>query len=248
MSPVERVVQVSLNGSRDPETHPKLKLTLKDLTEDVRRCASLGCRSFHVHPRTLGGAESLDATTVDYWMERLRVAAPEASFSVSTGAWIGSCASRLAAIRSWWSRPDYASVNFHEEGAEEIADALLRRGVGVEAGIWHPEGARRFLAFPLRRFCRRLMLEMPDAEAWEAEGVLKETLRVLEGSMGEHEIILHGEGKSAWPMLQLALLWGWRTRIGLEDSLHLPDGRPAHDNLALFSAALSKPGSDSVAC
>lgn len=248
MTSAECVMQVSLNGNLDAESHPKLKLTLRDLAEDVRRCVNLGCRSFHVHPRTHSGAESLDPTAVGFWMERLRSAAPEATFSVSTGAWIGSCASRLAAIRGWWNRPDYASVNFHEDGAEEIADALLGRGVGVEAGVWHPEGARRFLAYGHRRFCRRLMLEMPDAAARDAEAVLSETLLVLEGSMTGHEIVLHGEGLSAWPMLHLALGRGWQTRIGLEDATHLPDGQPATDNAALLGAALAKLKMNRAAC
>ena len=59
---------------------------------------------------------------------------------VTTGAWAEpGPAARLERVRSWSmlsEPPDHASVNWHEEGAEEIAAALLDRGVGVEAGIW----------------------------------------------------------------------------------------------------------------
>lgn len=37
--------------------------------------------------------------------------------------------------------PDFASVNWHEDGADEVAAALLEIGVGVEAGLWHVDAA-----------------------------------------------------------------------------------------------------------
>ncbi|CAM5637057.1 hypothetical protein SGLAM104S_03627 [Streptomyces glaucescens] len=37
-------------------------------------------------------------------------------------------------------------------------------------------------------------------------------------------MLLHGEDAGAWPVLRLAGLLGLATRIGLEDTLALPDG------------------------
>lgn len=50
-------------------------------------------------------------------------------------------------------------------------------------------------------------------------------------------ILLHGESAGAWPVLNLALREGLDTRIGLEDTPHLPDGRVADDNAELVTEA-----------
>jgi uncharacterized protein (DUF849 family) len=49
----------------------------------------------------------------------------------------------------------------------------------------------------------------------------------------------HGEGATTWPVLEDALRRGLDTRIGLEDTLHLPDGALAEGNPALVRAAIA---------
>jgi len=231
-------IQVSLNGAIVPENHPQLRLSLQDLVQDAVACARLGASDFHVHPRNKNRFEAIDAETVETWVTAFRIELPRATISVSTGAWIAPLAERLDAIAGWCVKPDYASVNFHEDGAEEVANALLDRGVGVEAGVWHQEGARRFLNYARRSECRRLMFEMPDESPSTAEAVLQGANELLGGVSDGHDLILHGEGRSAWPMLGLALDKGMGARIGLEDTVWLPDGRLARDNASLFAAAV----------
>ena len=49
--------------------------------------------------------------------------------------------------------------------------------------------------------------------------------------------LLHGMDQSCWPLLEHAGACGVQTRIGMEDTLRLPDGSTAVDNAALVSAA-----------
>ena len=49
--------------------------------------------------------------------------------------------------------------------------------------------------------------------------------------------LLHGEGEACWPVLAHARANGRDTRIGLEDTLVLPDGAPAPGNAELVRAA-----------
>ena len=44
-------------------------------------------------------------------------------------------------------------------GALDLAEALLARGVGVEAGLWHAEGARILVDSGLTQRCTRLLIE-----------------------------------------------------------------------------------------
>ncbi|WP_455358097.1 3-keto-5-aminohexanoate cleavage protein [Streptomyces sp. SYSU K21746] len=50
-------------------------------------------------------------------------------------------------------------------------------------------------------------------------------------------VLLHGEDGGAWPVLRLARRLGLDIRIGLEDVLVLPDGRPAASNAQLVRGA-----------
>lgn len=231
-------IQVSLNGALSAETLPHLNLSLVAIVEDAVACARHGVRHFHVHPRAEGGQETLTAEVVAHWLRKLRHRLPTGTLSVSTGAWIGSLEERLHAIDHWTEKPDFASVNFHEEGAESIADALIASGVGVEAGVWHLIGAERFLRYIKRAQCRRLLIEMPDAQMPDVMATLTDVLDFLNGTIDEHETILHGEGQSAWPLLEFARTKVMATRLGLEDTLRLPDGRLAMSNAELLSSAL----------
>jgi uncharacterized protein (DUF849 family) len=51
-------------------------------------------------------------------------------------------------------------------------------------------------------------------------------------------VLLHGLNESCWPLLEHAGVRGVQTRIGMEDTLRLPDGSTAVDNAALVSAAV----------
>ena len=47
----------------------------------------------------------------------------------------------------------------------------------------------------------------------------------------------HGEGPATWPVLRQGSALGRDLRIGLEDTLRMPDGTLARDNAALVAAA-----------
>jgi len=51
----------------------------------------------------------------------------------------------------------------------------------------------------------------------------------------------HGEREATWPVMRQAQRLGCDTRIGLEDTLTLPDGAPTSSNEALVTAALTIP-------
>jgi uncharacterized protein (DUF849 family) len=134
--------------------------------------------------------------------------------------------------------PDFASVNWHEDGADAVAQALLDRGVGVEAGIWHAAGLDAWAASPLRSRCLRVLVEVGDIG--DVDEVGRQAISLV-SAVRAHEadvpVLLHGEGASAWPALRLAVELGLDTRVGLEDTLVLPDGRVAAGNAELVDVA-----------
>jgi len=128
-------------------------------------------------------------------------------------------------------------VNWHEPGAAELATELLEHGVGVVAGLWTSLAVKSWRDWPRRGDCLRVLLEVVDdltaADAVAAAGRLVAAL----GPAPEVPVLLHGEGRSAWPVLEEAVHRGMDVRIGLEDVVWLPDGGLAADNAELVAAA-----------
>lgn len=203
---------------------------------------AVGATDVHVHPKSPCGYDTLSprvlAVTLD--VMRARVAVP---IGVTTGAWAEpEPTARLERVRSWVVLPDHAWVNWHEQGAEEIAAALLDRGVGVGAGIWSgTDGAARFAVSPLRSKVLRVLAEVTDPDADTAEASARALLTDL-GTAHGRPVLLHGEDGGAWPVLRLAGRLGLATRIGLEDTLFLPDGERALSNAQLVAEALVQYG------
>ncbi len=229
------LLQACVNGARSPGEHPALPMRPEELALDARRVRDAGAEAVHLHVKDDLGKDTFDASSTDAALSAVRRAAPDLPVGVTTGAWaLPDPADRVAAIRSWRSVPDFASVNWHEEGAELVAAALLERGIAVEAGLWHADAVAAWLTSPLRGECLRVLIELPDG--LDDSQTIDEADSLLE-MVGDAVVVLHGEGSSCWPALEHAGRRGLATRIGLEDTLTLPDGSIAADNVGLLLAA-----------
>ncbi|WP_208760039.1 3-keto-5-aminohexanoate cleavage protein [Paenarthrobacter nitroguajacolicus] len=232
------LLQACLNGDRPVAEHPRLTAHPVDFAHEAAEAAAAGAQSLHVHPKNHRGEDSLEARHVASWLKALRAACPGIPLGVTTGAWIvPDPATRLKMIESWVELPDFASVNWHEHGAEDVARALHARGIGIEAGIWHAEGARQWAASPLHNKCLRVLVEIQDIPAENVTAEAESLVAFARTRAGTTPILLHGEDRSAWPALGLAARWGLDSRIGLEDTLLLPDGTLATGNAQLVAAA-----------
>lgn len=233
------LIQACLNGARPPAAHPALPVTPAEIATDVMAAVSAGADSVHVHPKDADGLDTLDPDTVDAVVLDVRVAAPEVPVSVTTGAWaLPDPNERVAAVNAWSVLPDVASVNWHERGAIGVVEALLERGIGVEAGLWTIEDVREWALSPVRDEVRRVLIELPDGIGDpQIVCLAQDMIEAVREVSPSVPVLLHGEGQSAWPALTHALRLGIESRIGLEDTLQLPDGEPAPDNAALVRAA-----------
>ena len=233
-------VKCCLNGVRLPSEHPALPVTAAELGRDAARVVAAGADALHVHAKDATGRDTLGPTAVAEVLTAIRAAAPGVPVGVTSGAWIEpDPAARVASIRAWTVLPDFASVNWHEQGAADVAAALLARGIGVEAGLWVLDHVQGWLESPLRDACMRVLIELPEGPNPSSVPAQADLMmaRVREGSVGRIPVLLHGEASYAWPALRHAVALGLQTRIGLEDVLTMPDGTQAPDNAALVSAA-----------
>ncbi|MFB9638272.1 3-keto-5-aminohexanoate cleavage protein [Streptomyces spiralis] len=236
------MMQVCLNGSRTAADGAVVPLTPEAMAESAAGAVAAGATEVHVHPRTPCGRESMSPRVVAAAVEAIRARVP-VPVGVTTGAWTEpDPAARPARVRGWTVLPDVASVNWHEPGAEELAAALLARGVGVEAGIWSgTDGAARFAASPLAPRVLRVLAEVTDP----APETAAESARALLAELGDahgRPVLLHGEDGGVWAVLRVAGRLGLDARIGLEDTMVLPDGERARSNAQLVSEGLVQYG------
>ncbi|GAA2519081.1 3-keto-5-aminohexanoate cleavage protein [Streptomyces gobitricini] len=231
------MIQVCLNGTREAGDSAAVPMSPDAMAESAASAVAAGAAEVHVHPKTPCGDDTLSPRAVAAVLRAIREAV-DVPVGVTTGAWAEpDWRRRVERVRSWTELPDFASVNWHEPGAEEVAAALLERGVGVEAGLWSgTNGARRFLAWPLAPRVSRVLAEVMDQDPVTAPDTARALLAEVGGAHGV-PVLLHGEDGGAWPVLRLAVRLGLDTRVGLEDTLLLPDGRPAESNARLVTAA-----------
>lgn len=248
---------VSLNGSRDAADGAAVPMSPEDLVEAALAAVDAGAREVLVHPRTPCGRESLSPRVVGPLLEALGnagigagaltppdAAGPGEAGRVAVSVAVGAGAEPdhggwPARVRSWTVLPDRAVVRFAEPGARELAEALLERGVAVDAEVAVGAEARpggppgplaRFLAWPVRDPARvRLVAELSCADPGPAAELLRRLPPV--------PVVLFGREAAAWPVLRLAARYGTGARIGVGDVLHLPDGRAARSNAELVAAA-----------
>ncbi|MEU6448845.1 3-keto-5-aminohexanoate cleavage protein [Streptomyces sp. NPDC046979] len=236
------MVQLCANGGREAADGAVVPLSPEALADSVAGAVAAGATDVHVHPKTPCGRDTLSPRVLAATLKAVRARLPApVPVGVTTGAWAEpDPAARVARIRSWTVLPDHASVNWHEPGAEETAAALLERGVGVEAGVWSgTDGAARFLRSPLGPRVLRVLAEVTDTGPATARDTARALLSTL-GTAHGRPVLLHGEDAGTWPVLRLAGHLGLPTRVGLEDTLFLPDGSRAASNADLVRAGLEE--------
>ncbi|WNG86644.1 3-keto-5-aminohexanoate cleavage protein [Mycobacterium sp. ITM-2016-00317] len=237
MTPTPQIyVKACINGARTPDQHPNLPVTPEELAAEAVAAHRAGARAVHMHPKNADGVDSLHAAEVDAAVAAVRQALPGLPLGVTTGFWaLPDPGQRLRAVQSWTVLPDFASLNWHEPGSPELAEVLLGRGLGVEAGIFHAEAARSWAASDIAAHCMRVMIELgADGDVATAD----ELLGIVASAGSPAPVLLHGLDESCWPLLGHAGARGVQARIGLEDTLLLPDGTVADGNAALVAAAV----------
>ena len=232
------LLQAALNGSRRLEEHPAVPLTSHDLASAAAEAVAAGAGTVHVHVRDPSGAESVAAADVARALAAMRTVIPGVPIGVSTSARIAPDPDRRQRmVAGWTDRPDYASVNFHEPGAEPLAELLLSQGVGIEAGVATVGATERLAMSGLAPRCVRVLLEPQAQELAAALGAVAEIESVLGRAGIGLPILLHGVDRTAWPLIAEAVARAYDTRIGFEDTLTLPDGSMAASNTVLVTEA-----------
>jgi uncharacterized protein (DUF849 family) len=168
----------------------------------------------------------------------IKAAVPGVPVGVSTGAWIEPDLDTRVAAVSAWHEPDMASVNLSEEDHAAIMGALERAGVGIEAGLWAVADVEALAASGFADRLVRVLIEPMDEDAARAVGTAAAIHAALDAAGITAPRVQHGFDLATWDVIRRAKADGHGWRVGLEDTLVLPDGSPAQSNAHLVTAAL----------
>lgn len=231
----------ALNGGRPPGTHPALPTTPDAFAGAALSAVRAGAGAIHVHVRDRDANESVRAQDVARVLDAVRAAVPTTPVGVSTHFGIvGDAERRHALVADWSVLPDFASVNFNEPGATALAELLMDKGVGVEAGLFQAEAAATCVDSGLAVRCLRIMMEPRDGDLQAALQNVSEMEAVLDAGRIDRPRLLHGFRATAWPLIEEAARRGYDTRAGLEDTFELPDGSTARNNEEIVAAAADR--------
>ncbi|NYH52147.1 uncharacterized protein (DUF849 family) [Nocardiopsis arvandica] len=229
-----------LNGDRRPGAHPALPVSVDQVVADAHAVVAAGATEIHVHPRNSSGAESLEPQVVAPLMERLQAEGPGVPVSLTTSLSAEADPWRRYDLVQRWAAsalPDSVTVNLHEAGSVDLIRLLEDRRIGVEAGVWTVEAARILVATGLE--AAAVLVEPTQVAVEDARRNADAILSLLDRAGVDRPRMLHGADATAWPVLEAAVSAGYDIRMGLEDTMRLPDGEEAHDNAALVAQAVN---------
>ena len=237
------MLQACLNGGRTRDFHAALPLSADELAADAKAVIAAGAQQIHLHVRAGNGKESLHPDDVARTLAAVRMAVPGVPIGLSTGWWIPPKGrARQEHIRVWQAVPDYVSINLIEEDSAEVIDLALSKGIGVEAGIWSPADAEKFIAHPNAGRCLRVLIEINEQDLAVGIEACRGVTAILDRAGLRLPRLLHGLDATMWNFYREALSQNLDARIGLEDGKHLPSGTVADGNAALISAARALAG------
>lgn len=236
-------LKACLNGDRRQSQHPAVPVTPDELAAEAAAAQAAGATVVHLHPRAANGTESLDWSDIQPAIAAVRARCPGLVVGVSTRQEIQPDLETRRALLAAWSGPPegpgLASVNWHEEGAEVIAATLAECGVGIEAGLFTADAARKLASTGLPDGLVRILVEAIPGVSPGNDGIeaARAILAELPGLQSGVDVVVHGEAQWAWPVLPWAHDSGFGIRAGFEDMLTGALGEEVHSNADLIRDA-----------
>ena len=244
------VIAVAPNGARrGPADHAALPVTAEAIAAEARRCRDAGAAMLHLHVRDAEGRHSLDPDLYRAAVAAVRAAVGDDLLIQVTTEAVGRYGpgEMMASVRS--VAPEAVSIALREllpaEGGDESAaaaflDDLRAAGTRVQHIVYAPAELERLQDLRARGVIPGGVLEVlfvlgayagrpaDPADLLPFLAARRDPVTV------RWSVCAFGPAEAACAAAALAL--GGHARVGFENNLVLPDGRPAPDNAALVAA------------
>jgi uncharacterized protein (DUF849 family) len=232
------LIKIALNGARPKKQNKYIPQSLEEIGKEVKLLFDNGHKVFHIHCYDEKGNESLKPEDVNKLISLVKGISSEIQIGISSGDWIEpDLAKRKSYIKEWKNIPDFISVNIIEDDAIEISELLISKGIKIEAGLNEKKAAEKLVESGLYKDCFRILIEPEPENLKDAIECVNEIEEVLDKNGIELPRLLHGFNSVAWDILREAKRRGYDSRIGMEDTIYLENGKPVKSNLELINYA-----------
>ncbi len=244
-------LMVAPNGARKQKTdHQMVPLTIPEIAQTAYDCFQAGADSLHLHVRDSNGTHSLDPTLYKEAISAVKQQVPNMGVQITTEyAGIYDVAEQLDCLKS--VRPQSASISIREI-VRDLSLAPQVYGFCAEAGIT----------------VQHILYDTKDIvllHDWMNKGWVETRMNAVLFVLGQYHPMTLAQPAGLGPFLKAtqhmqpnwtvcafgrhelacataALHMGGNIRIGFENNMQLPDGKPAKDNAqtVALAAALIK--------
>jgi 3-keto-5-aminohexanoate cleavage enzyme len=230
------IITVALTGNvPTKKMNPNVPMTPDEIAADVRKCAEAGASLFHIHARDDDQKPTLDTEVFKKIVRRIKETCSEVIIQLSTGARAG---------KGWDERanpvrllPEMASFTTGSNNLPGIVYENSPQFIEYLAGVFKETGVKPEIeVFEAGMISNALFLhkkgfiELPMhfnfvlGASGAMSGTVKNLLFLSESIPFPSTWSVAGIGKAQIPLATTAIVLGGHVRIGLEDSLYLPDG------------------------
>jgi 3-keto-5-aminohexanoate cleavage enzyme len=204
----------------------------------VRRCADAGAVLFHVHARDTDGKPTLDRDVFAERVRRIKEVAPEVIVQLSTGGRSGKdWDDRAIPVRLLPEMASFTTGSNNLPGViyenspqfiEFLAKVFQETGVKPEIEVFETGMINNALFLQSKGY---LNLPLHFQFVLGALGSMPASVRNLsflaDSIPSDFTWPVASIAKAEIPLATAAIVMGRHVRVGLEDSLYLPDGSPA---------------------
>jgi uncharacterized protein (DUF849 family) len=232
-------VKAAINGGRKRSNSCLVPTTPEQIAQDSYACFKRGANVIHAHARDVNGNETIRPFEVSDMVHATKSLDENIVIGTTTGLWTcESHAERLQHVKNWKadSLPDFASITYREERADEVAELILERGMLLESAVWSMEDVPKLLESPFLHNNVRILIEPEVADVARATQLCLEIKAIFENAGVTAPFLFHGYDETFWPIVELSILEQVQTRIGFEDVDINKWGVPAKTNLDLFDS------------
>ena len=238
------IITVALTGNvPTKEMNPNVPVTPDEIAQDVRRCADAGAALFHVHARDAEQNPTLDIEVCKENARKIKAAAPEVIVQLSTGARAG---------KDWEDRanpirllPEMGSFTTGSNNMPKIVyensppfivhlgKVFQETGVKPEIEVFETGMINNALFLEKKGLIKApIHFDFVLGVIGSMPGSVKNLQFLSESIPAGSTWTVAGIGKAQIPLATAAVIMGGNVRIGLEDSIYMPDGSLA-TNVAL---------------
>ena len=230
------IITVALTGNvPTKKMNPNVPMTPDEIAVDVRRCAEAGASLFHIHARDDDQKPTLNIEVFKTIVQKIKETCPDVIIQLSTGARAG---------KDWDERanpvkllPEMASFTTGSNNLPGIVYENSPRFIEYLAGVFKETGVKPEIeVFETGMISNALFLhkkgliELPMhfnfvlGAPGAMPGTVKNLLFLAESIPPTSTWSVAGIGRAQIPLATTAIVLGGHVRVGLEDSLYLPDG------------------------